>query len=94
MNTPEPPSREPLRPVDPVRARRTQVAHLVRVGKRLGYGLYLVAIVSFAIGAAGRFTDLVVTVTVAALGVGSLVLLPSIVMGYAVRAAERENRGG
>ena len=95
MNSPDPRSSpEPLHPVDPVLARRTQVAHAVQTGKRLGYGLYLVAIASFGIGAAGRFTDLIVTITVAALGAGSLVLLPSIVLGYAVLAAEREDRGG
>jgi hypothetical protein len=47
---------------------------------------------AFAVGATGRFTDLIVTVTVASLALGSAVLLPSIVLGYAVRAAERDDR--
>ncbi len=34
----------------------------------------------------------VVTVIVAALAVGSALLLPSIILGYAVKAAEREDR--
>ena len=49
---------------DPVLERRRRIAGLVQVGKRLGYGLFLAAIV----------------------------LAPAIVFGYAVKAAEREDR--
>jgi hypothetical protein len=86
--------RGPLEPVDPVVARRTQVAHLSQLGKRLGYGLYGLAVLAFVVGITGRFTDLIAALTVGALGLGSIVLLPSIVLGYAVRAAEREDRPG
>lgn len=93
MSRPDRPNNDgPLHPVDPVLARRTQIAHAVQTGKRLGYGLYLLAIAAFVVGAAGRFTDLTVTLVVAALALGSLVLLPSIVLGYAVRAADRDDR--
>jgi hypothetical protein len=77
---------------DPVLERRRRIARLVQLGKRLGYGLFLVAVVLFFAGLAAGFTDLVATVIVACLLVGSVVLAPAIVFGYAVRAAEREDR--
>ena len=78
--------------VDPIRARRARIARLVEIGQRVGYGLFGVAIVGFVIGAATGFGDASTTVVVAALVIGSLVLAPAIVFGYAVKAAEREDR--
>jgi hypothetical protein len=77
---------------DPVRARRAQIARLVTIGQRLGYGLFSVAIVLFVIGFFAGFGGAVVGGIIACLVVGSLVLAPAIVFGYAVRAAEREDR--
>ncbi len=76
---------------DPVLERRIRIARLVRLGKRIGYGLFGVAIVLFFVGFATTYGDGLVTVIGAALIVGSLVLAPSIVMGYAVRSAHRED---
>ena len=78
--------------VDPVLERRARIARLVSVGKRLGYGLYVVAIVAFFIGLVAGFGGAVGTTVIACLVVGSLVLAPAIVFGYAVKAAEREDR--
>ena len=78
---------------DPVRARRRLVGRLARLGKRVGYSCLGVALVVFVVGAlAGEFTSLIVTVVVTTLVVGSVVLLPAIVVGYGVSAAEREDR--
>ena len=77
---------------DPVRTRRARIGRLAQAGKRLGYSLYLVAIVAFVIGAARDFPAALVTIVVISLGVGSVVLAPAIVVGYGVRAAEREDR--
>lgn len=77
---------------DPVLARRARIAALVQAGKRAGYGLYLLAVVLFAVGLAGGFTSGTTTAIVVSLVVGSLVLAPAIVFGYAVRAAERDDR--
>ena len=41
---------------DPVLERRRRIAGLVQVGKRLGYGLFLAAIVLFFVGLATGFT--------------------------------------
>ena len=77
---------------DPVRARRARIDSLSRLGQRVGYLCYLVAVVAFFVGFATSYSTAVVTVIVAGLAVGSVLLLPSIILGYAVKAAEREDR--
>lgn len=79
-------------PDDPVLVRRARIAHLVELGQRLGYGLFGLAIVGFVAGFASGFDGWVRTTVVGALVVGSLVLAPAIVFGYAVKAAERDDR--
>jgi uncharacterized protein (DUF2062 family) len=76
---------------DPVRARRRQVARAVKLGKRVGYLLWLASTVLVVVGLA---TDLRHTVIVAAtvcLVAGGVLLGPAIVLGYAVNAAERDD---
>jgi len=63
-------------------------------GKRLGYLILLLAIVAFVVGAVRGFTGVVVQLVIAGLTVSSLLLAPAIVLGYAVRAADREDREG
>lgn len=77
---------------DPVLERRRRIARLVRIGQRAGYGLFGLAIALFVVGLFAGFGGVVGGGIVAALVVGSLVLAPAIVFGYAVRAAEREDR--
>jgi Na+/proline symporter len=77
---------------DPVRARRARIDGLSRVGKRVGYGCYGVAVVAFFLGFATDFSSALVDLVVVALAVGSAALLPSIILGYAVKAAERDDR--
>jgi hypothetical protein len=77
---------------DPVRARRARIARLVELGQRIGYGLFGVAIVAFVVGFVSGFDGLVGTLVVVSLVVGSIVLAPAIVFGYAVKAAERDDR--
>jgi hypothetical protein len=79
-------------PPDPTLARRARIARLTRLGQRAGYALFGAAIVVFAIGAVRGFTGLEAGIVVACLVAGSVVLAPAIVFGYAVRAAEREDR--
>jgi hypothetical protein len=78
---------------DPVLVRRARIAKLVRIGQRLGYGLFAVAVVGFFVGLATTYTPALVSVIVGSLLVGSAVLAPAIVFGYAVKAAEREDQG-
>ncbi|WP_420638334.1 hypothetical protein [Candidatus Poriferisocius sp.] len=75
---------------DGLAARRRRIGRLTVAGQRLGYLLYLVAAALFFTGLATSFRNPVVTATIVCLLVGSLVLAPSIVFAYAVRAADRE----
>jgi len=77
---------------DPVLVRRARIARLSELGQRVGYALFGLAIVVFVIGFIVGYSDFLVLVIVTSLGVGSVVLAPAIVFGYAVKAAEREDR--
>lgn len=79
-------------PVDPVRAQRAQWARWSATGKRVGYALVALAVVAFAVGFATDFPATSVTVVVASLVGSTVTLAPGIVFGYAVKAAEREDR--
>ena len=79
-------------PPDPVRARRKKVARWTLLANRFGYVVLAIGVAVFIIGFAIGFTGAVVTGVVACLVVASLLLAPSIVLGYAVKAAEREDR--
>jgi hypothetical protein len=81
-------------PDDPVLARRARISRMVDLAQRIGYGLWLVAIVVFVVGAVTRFRPAMVTVVVGCLIAGSVLLAPSIVIGYGVKAADRVDRGG
>jgi len=78
--------------VDPVRARRQRAARLAQLGQRVGYGLLGLAMVLFGVALALDLPDGLVSAVVASLVVGSAVLAPAIVLGFAARAAEREDR--
>jgi hypothetical protein len=78
---------------DPVLVRRARLARLAADGQRLGYALLLVAVVAFFAGALTGFPSASIVIVVGALAVTTVVLLPAIVLGYAVRAAEKEERG-
>lgn len=77
---------------DPVRARRAQVAKWTLLANRVGYLVLGVAVAVFVIGFAIGFTASLVALVVVCLVVASMLLAPSIVLGYAVKAAEREDR--
>jgi hypothetical protein len=77
---------------DSVTARRARISRLASLWKRVGYGALLLAIVAFGAALAGDFPGWLVTVTIAALVVGMVVLPVPIIIGYGVRAAEREER--
>jgi hypothetical protein len=78
--------------VDPVRARRQQVAKYTLLANRIGYLLFAVAISCFVFAFAVGFSGFIVTLVTINLVAGSILLAPSIVLGYAVKAAEREDR--
>jgi hypothetical protein len=77
---------------DPVVVRRARIARWVGLGKRVGYALLLLSVVAFVVAAIAGFPSGVVTLTVVALIAACVVLPVPIVMGYGLRAAEREDR--
>lgn len=77
---------------DPIRRRREIISNWTNRAKRLGYLCFLVSIVAVAIGLSWRFTPLVGRVGTLSLMIGSAFLAPAIVLGYAVKAADREDR--
>jgi hypothetical protein len=79
-------------PIDPVLAKRARIARLVDAGKRIGYGLFGIAIIAFVIGFFAGFDGITGTLIVWSIVIGSLVLAPAIVFGYGVKAAERDDR--
>ena len=79
-------------PSDPVVARRRRVGRLADRAQRAGYLLFLAAIVVFLVGLFTEFSPFVATTVIACLAVGSVLLAPAIVLGYAVKAADRDDR--
>ncbi|MGH9183215.1 MAG: hypothetical protein ACRDZ9_05295 [Acidimicrobiales bacterium] len=82
---------EPV-PSDPVRDRRARAKRLAVVGQRLGAGLFGVAVALFVAGLLAGFTDLLAAAVTACLVAGSVVLAPAIILGFAVGAADRDDR--
>lgn len=79
---------------DPVLARRAKLASWARAGKRIGYGLFAVAIVTFFTGTIIGVTPAIATIVTTSLAAGSIILVPVIILGYGVRGAERDERIG
>ena len=77
---------------DPVRERRARIDRLAAAGRRLGYTLMLVAVVAFAVGVVPGFSTPVTTAVTASLAASTVTLARALVAGYAVKAAEREDR--
>ena len=79
--------------VDPVRQRRERIARLAGAARRAGWALFGLAVVVFGGGLVIGLSGFVVVVVVASLALGSALLLPAIIVGFGVTAAEREDRG-
>jgi hypothetical protein len=77
---------------DPVLLRRVQIYNAVKLAKRIGYSLMLVAIVAFVVTKIDKPTNLATGIVTWSMAIGSILLAPAIVFGYAVNAAAREDR--
>jgi hypothetical protein len=84
-----------MRPVsptpDPVRARRAQIARWTLLANRIGYLTLALAVALFVIAFMVGFSAPMATLVVAMLIVSFVLLVPSIILGYAVKAAERDD---
>ncbi len=76
---------------DPVRQRRQQVAKWTLLANRVGYLVLALAVTLFVMAFAFGFTSTMATLVVISLVTSFALLAPSIVLGYAVKAAERED---
>lgn len=77
---------------DPVLAKRARIALLSVWGKRIGYGLFGVAILAFVWGWVRGYSDTITWVVGVSILVGSVFLAPAIVFAYGVKAADRDDR--
>ena len=77
---------------DPVRQRRATAQRLARIASRTGYALIAVAVVTFFVALVTDFDATMAAIITAALIAGCVLLAPAIILGYAVKAAEREDR--
>jgi hypothetical protein len=82
----------PAERIDPVLARRIQIARWTMLGKRIGYGALAVAIAVFSVALYWDLPKALIGIIVACLVVACVTLAPSIVFGYGVMAADREDR--
>lgn len=76
---------------DPVLVKRAKLERLANLGQRVGYLFLLLAIVAFFIGLATSYATWG-TVVVVAMALCTVTLAPAIVLGYAVKAAARDER--
>ena len=76
---------------DPVRARRAQIARWTLLANRVGYLFVALALALFFIAFALGFTSTMATLIITSLIIGCVLLAPSIIVGYAVKAAERDD---
>lgn len=78
--------------VDNVRVNRARIARYTLIANRVGYLMYALCVSLFVMAFALGFSGPIVSMITVSLIVGSILLAPSIVLGYAVKAAEREDR--
>ena len=76
---------------DPVRSRRQTISRINNAANRLGYLLWGVAMVCFVAAFVIGFKGFLVNMVTACIIAGSICLAPSIIIGYAVKAAERDD---
>ena len=78
--------------VDPVRVRRAQVAKWTLLANRVGYLFVAVSIALFVIAFVVGFSSTMASLVIISFVIGCVLLAPSIIIGYAVKAAERDDR--
>ena len=76
---------------DPVLTQRARARRLADLGQRVGYGLFGLALLLFFVGLIGDFSSTISTAIITCVVIGSIVLAPAIVVGYAVKAAVRDD---
>lgn len=78
--------------IDPVLAKRARIKHWTLLANRVGYLFVALAMALFFIALAVGFSPTMATLVLVTFIIGCVLLAPSIILSYAVRAAEREDR--
>lgn len=78
-------------PSDPVVIRRNRIDRINKRASRIGYSLWAVSVVTFFVGLWTTYTSPMHLVSGVTLVIGSVILAPSIVITYGIRAARRED---
>ena len=79
---------EPAR--DPILEQRARVRRIADLAKRVGYLLFAVTLVLFFVALATGFSGGMAMAATWTLIAGCIVLAPAILLGYAVKGAERD----
>lgn len=77
---------------DPVRVKRAKVAKWTLLANRVGYLFVALALALFVIAFAVGFNSTMATLVLISFGIGCVLLAPSIILGWAVTAAEQDDR--
>lgn len=77
---------------DPVLIKRAKIAKWTLLANRVGYLFVALAMALFIIAFAVGFNSTMATLVIIAFLIGCALLAPSIILGYAVKAADREDR--
>ena len=78
---------------DPVLLRRRRLLRLTGAAQRTGYACFALAMVLFVVALVTQLPSWLVTTIIVLLIVGSIVLLPAIILSYGAKAADKEDRG-
>ncbi|MEM1332412.1 MAG: hypothetical protein AAGG08_03045 [Actinomycetota bacterium] len=79
-------------PDDPIRAKRAKVAKWTLLANRIGYLFVALAMALFLMAFVLGFSSVMATLVIVSLVIGCVLLAPTIILGYAVKAAERDDR--
>lgn len=77
--------------IDPVRERRAKVARWTLLANRVGYLLLALAVALFVMAFVLGFSPAMGTIILVTLVISFVLLAPSIVLGYGIKAAERDD---
>ena len=75
---------------DPILVQRARVRRIADTAKRVGYLLFAITLVLFFVALATGFSGGLATAATVSLIAGCVVLAPAILLGYAVKGAERD----
>ncbi len=80
------------RAADPILIKRAKIAKWALLANRVGYLFVALSMALFFMAFAFGFTAVMATLVIVTFVIGCVLLAPSIIVGYAVKGAYREDR--